>query len=103
MYSVANDVKPPHKFIVRFAFHWNAPNQLPDEVLPIKSALACALVDADLLNRRFYFVTSDDFALPSIFGCHKFQHAEFVALFPFAIRFLADVTDFTRDDVSALE
>jgi hypothetical protein len=35
--------------------------------------------------------------------CRKLQNADFVAFLPFAIRFLAGITNFSREYVSALE
>jgi hypothetical protein len=41
----------------------------------------------------FYFLSRDDSAFSPVFSCCKFQKANFVAYFPFAICFLADITD----------
>jgi len=68
-----------------------------------KSTFSRALVDSDILDRCFYLVSCDNLTFSPVLGCRKFQNADFAAFFPFAICFLANVTNFSRNYVSTLE
>jgi hypothetical protein len=96
-------LKPAHKCGVRVALYGDITNQFSDEVLAIKSAFASAFVDSDAADFRLYVLTRDDFTLSPVFGSGKFQNADFVAFFPFAICFLANIANFSRDYVCTLE
>lgn len=96
-------LKPAHEFVVRIAFHWNSPNEFADEVLAVKSAFAGAPVNANLLNRSLDFVAGYDLSFNSILSCGKFQEADCVAFLPFAIRFLAYITNVCGDHVYTLQ
>ena len=59
-------------------------------------------VDSDGLNCGSYFFARNDFSFSPVFSCVKVQKkADFVPFFPFAVCFLADITDFSSNHVSA--
>ncbi len=62
----------------------------------MKTTFTSALVNSNSLDCSFYFFTGDHFSFSPIFSCRKLQKADFVALFPFAICFFSNVTDFCR-------
>lgn len=88
--------------MIGIALHGNITNQFPDEVFAIESALASAIVDSYAADRRLYVLTRDNFPFFPVFGSGEFQNADFAAFFPFAIRWFADATNFSRNRVGTL-
>src|ERR1700677_783667 len=96
-------LKPPHKFIVRIALYRDVADQFSNKVLSIKSALANALVDPDFADCGFCVFRCQDSTHSPIFGSRKFQNGDFVALFPFAILFLAHITNLPSNHACTLK
>jgi hypothetical protein len=64
--------QPGHKFLIGIAFYRNSTNQFADEVLAIKSALACAFVDSNLRNCLLNLLARNYLFRSPVFGRFEF-------------------------------
>ena len=81
-------LKPAHKFIIGITVYWDIANQLPNKVLSVESAFASAFVDSHSTNLCLYIFTRDNLTFSTVFGCRKFQDADFRRPLPICDLFL---------------
>src|SRR5579871_6147056 len=92
-----------YKFVVRIPFYGNSSDKFSDEILTVKSTFASTFIDSNLLNCSFYFFAGNHLSLSTVLGCSELQNTNLVALFPLAICFFANVTNFACDHMSSLQ